>query len=337
MKIGFFARVPSREFLERVEFYRQDIELLSSLGHEVATAIRWNEIPLDADLYYVWWWTWAFQPLAVAKLRGKPCVVTGVFDHPYPLPGRGFQARPAWQRAIMEAALRSADANVFLSMYETRGVSSDLEVRNPRCLPLAVDTDYYSPGDSPREDFILTVMWMESFNVWRKCAVEIVEAIPQVLERRPEARFVIAGEHHDGFPLVEAAAKRLGVETAVSFPGVVSRDEKRRLMRTCRMYLQPTRYEGFGAAILEAMACGAPVVTNPAGAGPEVVGEAGLLMPDPRPETIAGAVAALWGDQGRRLEMSRGGRERALEGFSFAARKAGLARLLEAVSPAAPR
>jgi glycosyltransferase involved in cell wall biosynthesis len=327
MRICFFARVESLRMLETVEFYRQDIELLRSLGHEVFPAVRARQIRTDVDLYYVWWWTWAFQPLLPAKLHGKPLVITGVLDYPYPVPGRGYPGRPRWQRLIMSAALRSADRNVFLSRHETEGVSRDLAVRGPRCIPLAVDTETYSPGASPREDFVFTVIWMEKYNVWRKCAVEIVEAIPLVLAAHPEARFVIAGGHDSGFEEVLAAARRLGVERYVSFPGVIGRDEKIDLMRRCRLYLQPTRYEGFGAAILEAMSCGAPVATNAVGAVPEVVGDAAHILSGSDASAVAEGVTALWPDAGRREDLSSRARSRAVEEFSFDRRRTALGAL----------
>ncbi len=328
MRICFFARVESGEMLETVEFYRQDIEILRSLGHEVFPAWRARQIRTDVDLYYVWWWTWAFQPLLVAKLRGRPAVITGVLDYPYPVEGRGYAARPLWQRMIMAAALRSADRNVFLSRHETEGVTKDLRVRNARCLPLAVDTEAYSPGDSPREDFVFSVIWMEKYNVWRKCAVEIVEAVPLVLSAHPEARFIIAGGHHNGFEEVRAAARRLGVESSVSFPGVIGQEEKIDRMRRCRLYLQPTRYEGFGAAILEAMSCGAPVLTNPVGAVPEVAADAVSFLEATGPAEIARGVNSLWTDVQRLQDLGFRGRERAVRCFSLETRRAGLRSLL---------
>lgn len=330
MRIGFFARVESAGVLERVEFYRQDIEILRSLGHEVVTATRWRDVPRDADLYYVWWWTWALPVLALARARGKQSIVTGVLDHPYPIPGRGYAARSLPERVLMNLAMRTADVNVLLSRHEAEGAPRDLPLRNPTFIPLAVDTDAYSPGTAPREEFALTVLWMERYNVWRKCAVEIIEAIPSVVARHPGARFVIAGEHHDGFAEVLAVARRLGVERHVAFPGAVSREEKIRLMRTCRIYLQPTRYEGFGAAILEAMSCGAPVVTNPVGSVPEVVGDSAILLADQRPESISGAVGRVWDEPDTRERLSHLGRARALAGFSFDRRRAALRELFEA-------
>ena len=333
MTIAFFARVGSRAALDHVEFYRQDIELLRSLGHEVVTAIRWNELPRDADLYYIWWWTWAFQPLAVARRAGMPAIVTGVLDYPHPVRGKGFEGRPWWQRQVMKSSLARADMNVFISHWEAEAVPRRFRVRNPRYLPLAADTDFYAPSMGGREEFVFTVIWMDAYNVWRKCALEIVRTIPAFVRDHPSARFVIAGEKESGFSAVEAAVKELGVERFVEFPGIVSREEKRRLMQTCRVYLQPTRHEGFGAAILEAMSCGAVVVTNPAGAVPEVVGEAGCLIPDPGPDTICVALERLWTDVEARERIGRQARERAVEEFSVATRRAGLERLLAEILP----
>lgn len=332
MRVCFFARVSSLDVFDTVEFYRQDIGILRDLGHEVTLAHRWYEIPWNCDLYYAWWWTWAFQPIGVARARRRPVVVTGVLDYPYPDPNRGFAGRPVWQRWLMRAAMRAADANVFVSRHEAEGVPRDMRVRNPIFVPLAVDTVAYSPAPMPREDIVFSVVWMDDFNVWRKCAVEIVESIPAVLSRHPAARFVIAGEHREGFERVLNAARRLGVEGFVDFPGVISRDEKIRLMRTCRIYLQPTRYEGFGAAILEAMSCGAPVITNPVGAVPEVVGDCAVLLPDQRPATIATAVGDLWDAEKLRSDLGKRGQTRAQGDFSMEHRRVDIGRLLEEVA-----
>jgi glycosyltransferase involved in cell wall biosynthesis len=102
-------------------------------------------------------------------------------------------------------------------------------------------------------------------------------------------------------------------------------------MRTCRVYLQPTRYEGFGAAILEAMSCGAPVVTNRVGAVPEVVGDCAILLPDQRPETISAAVNGVWEGADLREDLSLRGRARALAEFSMERRRARIGRLLDEV------
>ncbi|HEX7976007.1 MAG TPA: glycosyltransferase, partial [Anaerolineales bacterium] len=76
-------------------------------------------------------------------------------------------------------------------------------------------------------------------------------------------------------------------------------------------FVFPSRYEGFGLPPLEAMACGAPVVSSNASSLPEVVGQAGLLVPPGQPEALAQALARLLGDPALQAELRTRGLSRA--------------------------
>ena len=77
------------------------------------------------------------------------------------------------------------------------------------------------------------------------------------------------------------------------------------------VFAYPSRYEGFGLPLLEAMACGAPIVAARAGSIPEVVGDAGILV-DPDDETgMAAGVARLIDDSGLANRLREAGRQRA--------------------------
>ena len=78
-------------------------------------------------------------------------------------------------------------------------------------------------------------------------------------------------------------------------------------------FVYPSRYEGFGLPLLEAMACGAPVIGARAGAIPEVIGSAGILVdPDDEAE-MAAAIGRLMTDANLANGFRRAGRERATE------------------------
>src|SRR5690606_24219085 len=79
----------------------------------------------------------------------------------------------------------------------------------------------------------------------------------------------------------------------------------------------PSVYEGFGLPAGEAMACGVPVVSTNGGALPEVVGDAGAIVPVRDAEALAGAVAALLEDPARRARLAVTGRRRILEHFNW--------------------
>jgi glycosyltransferase involved in cell wall biosynthesis len=83
---------------------------------------------------------------------------------------------------------------------------------------------------------------------------------------------------------------RLGIDKQVQFPGVVSDDQLIELYQRAALLVFPSRYEGFGLPVLEAMACGCPVVSSNAASLPEVGGDAVILVP---PDDVAGFAEAM--------------------------------------------
>lgn len=280
MRICFFANLRQhenwRELFEKIEFYRLDIELLRDLGHEVVTAGAPSHIDWKADLYYCWWWGHAPLVAPVAKLRRKPLVVTGAFDYATcreELPGLCYLDKPAWRKFALRAMLRTADANLFISQYEHDEVTRHLEVRNPICAPLAIDTDIYRPSDAQEAgDYFFTVSLQTTPNAIRKGLFSAVQAFARVASARPDIRLLIAGKPGDATPTLAALAEELGVGGRVQFLGMISDEEKLSHYRRCIAYVQPTLYEGFGHSVGEAVSCGTSVVSAARGAVPEVTG-----------------------------------------------------------------
>ncbi len=321
-RICFFARVANPAILDRVEFYVEDLAILRELGHDVIPVTRVRNL-VRAEIYFCWWWTWAFAPLLLARLLGKPVIVTGVFDE------WKFDSRPWPMRWLLRFALRAANVNIFISEFERDLVPRRFVVRRPRYSPCVVDTDRYFPAPvSARERFLLTVAWLETDNARRKGIPELLRAMALVVERHADARWVHCGEKGTGFPDVERLAGELGIAAAVEFRGVVSVEEKRDLMQRCGAYVQPSHYEGFGLAVLEAMSCGAPVVASRGGALPEVVGDAGILLEDLGPRTIADQVCALLEHPDTAAALGTRARARALEHFARSRRRADIERAL---------
>jgi glycosyltransferase involved in cell wall biosynthesis len=313
-KACFFVEGLKPEALERIEFYAQDVQILRDAGYEVELVSSIARLR-PADLFFVWWWTWALAPIAFAKSLRRPVVVTGVLDVNY------YHGRPAWHRALMRRAFALADANVFTSQMEFRDIPRMFPVRNARYVPLTVDSLAYRPGGTRQSDLVGTVGWLQQPNATRKCIAEVIEAAAAIHESHPELRFVIAGAKGNYADDAAALAKRMGADSYVQFPGAISREDKIRLMQECAIYLQPTRYEGFGLAILEAMACGCPIVTSAQGAVPEVVGDTAVMVDGSSPSAIAEGVRRYLGDPALRERMGQRARERAVEQFQYASRR----------------
>lgn len=105
---------------------------------------------------------------------------------------------------------------------------------------------------------------------------------------------------------IYTAPKDFGVEKRVKFLGYVPEDEVVSLMNGAKAFVFPSLYEGFGLPILEAMACGCPVVTSSISSLPEVVGEAGVLVNPYSVEDIARGI-------GQVLEFSEEQRQNTIE------------------------
>jgi glycosyltransferase involved in cell wall biosynthesis len=79
----------------------------------------------------------------------------------------------------------------------------------------------------------------------------------------------------------------------------------------------PSEYEGFGFPAGEAMACGTPVVSTDGGALPEVVGDAGRIVPRRNPAALAAAIGERLADEAARARLGQRGRQRIVERFCW--------------------
>jgi glycosyltransferase involved in cell wall biosynthesis len=325
MKICFFARVPSRDILSTVGFYSQDIHALKELGHEVVVVNQLGHVPVDCDLYYIWWWTWALEPLIKAKMRRRPAIITGAFNYQIAENSavqRGFYVgRPLRERLPIKWSLKGATANIFHSEFECKQVSKVFGIKNGHYVPCAVNTDQYRPSAHNREPFLLNIAWSGELNGQRKCLKQIIEAFALVRIQHPGVRLKMAGRPGEYHPVLVETAKNLGLLDSIDFLGVIPDEEKISLMQRCSAYLQPSLFEGFGLATAEAMACGASVISSPVGAVPEVVGDAGILVNGRSPEEIAQAVDRILQDRTVQQELGQRARERIERLFTYERKK----------------
>jgi glycosyltransferase involved in cell wall biosynthesis len=150
---------------------------------------------------------------------------------------------------------------------------------------------------------------------------DLFEAVPQVLARHPEARFVLVGvaESDALEPVVRAEAERLGIGPRISFLGSLEGAEKAAAFVTSQMIVVPSWSEGFPLVIPEAMAAGLPVISTAVGAIPDFVkdGADGFLIAPRDPRALADRVCRLLHDEGLRERISQRVRRRAPREFAI--------------------
>jgi glycosyltransferase involved in cell wall biosynthesis len=143
---------------------------------------------------------------------------------------------------------------------------------------------------------------------------DIIDAAPRVLAERPEALFLIAGGGQLGDALPEAVEQR-GLTESFRFPGEVENAEMPRWLSMADLVVMPSEREGWPLTILEAQACGRPVVASdiPATRELRALGRPVSSFPVGDAGALAGRILDLLADRERRRELGLTGREAALK------------------------
>jgi glycosyltransferase involved in cell wall biosynthesis len=137
----------------------------------------------------------------------------------------------------------------------------------------------------------------------------LLDAFSKLRKLYPDAKLVIAGFV---MPFWEETRRILRGEPNVIWLNYVPEEHLPLLYSACVAFVSPALNEGFGLPLLEAMACGAPVIAGNTGAQPEVVGDAGMLVNPTNTDEIFEAMSAVWTDDGLARRMSEMSLERAL-------------------------
>ena len=228
----------------------------------------------------------------VARDLGLPLVITAR--------GTDLNLIPqfAAPRRMIKAAAEAADGIITVAAaLKEPLVELGIPPERVTVLRNGVDLDFFHP--MPREDarnqFGMTRRTLGSVGhlIERKGHHHVIAALP----RLPEADLIIAGDGEE-MPNLKALAARLGVGDRVRFLGAVSQEILRNLYSGVDALVLASSREGWANVLLEAMACGTPVIASAVWGTPEVVAStsAGVLMPSLDADGVVAAVAQLFAD-----------------------------------------
>lgn len=180
---------------------------------------------------------------------------------------------------------------------------------------LGVDPEFRPQGDNNHErlnlpdKFILYVGGID----WRKNTGLLFNAFSELLKKRPDYHLVMTGEidNDPSYQQFLESLKERSLESKVHTLGFVSRAELIKLYNRAAVFFYPSVYEGFGLPVLEAMACGAPVITTNRTSIPEVAGDAALLLDPDDPVSFTEALIGLVESDSERKRLSEAGLARA--------------------------
>jgi len=217
---------------------------------------------------------------------------------------RGAKAR--LYNALVSASARGADHIVTDSLASKREIEEYLGIQAERvtAVPLAVGSQY-TPKENNLVDMATLrkydlpdfyVLYLGGYEIHKNVTTLLLAwtYVGQALGQ--EYPLVLAGkkpkEVSATFPDYDEYIKKLRIEEYVRWIGFVEEADKPVLYRNAESFVFPSRREGFGLPVLEAMACGTPVVASSSTSLPEIVGDAGFIVDPDDARAMAGAIIA---------------------------------------------
>jgi glycosyltransferase involved in cell wall biosynthesis len=198
-------------------------------------------------------------------------------------------------RTLVPRSVARADRVLAVSEWTKRDLVERYGVAGEKVVvtPNGVDEIFHPNGAAPtRPPYALFVGAIQP----RKDPLTALEALALLDD---DLGLVVVGPEKRGADEIRTAVHRLGLDRRVEFAGHVELDELATLYRGAACLVFPSRYEGFGLPVLEAMASGTPVVAAATGALPEIAGDAAVLVEPADPAALAAGVELALADRER--------------------------------------
>jgi glycosyltransferase involved in cell wall biosynthesis len=263
--------------------------------------------------------------LTVQKL-GLPLV--GVIHHPIRRDlelsleseadkGKRWLARRWYGFLTMQEAVAPQLRDVIVVSQSARQDIADclrVPLERMTAIPLGVDLGAFRPQPliARSQRRILTT---SSADVPLKGLTFLIAAYAQLLADYPDLELVVIGKLREG-PTADLLDK-LGLRRRVQFLHGLTNAQMAAEYARATICVTPSLYEGFGLPAAEAMSCGAPVVVTDGGALPEVVGDAGVVVPKGNSEALAAAIGELLDDPARRRRLGAQAERRARDRYCW--------------------
>lgn len=206
---------------------------------------------------------------------------------------------------------------VTVSESSKRDIASSFGVDGSRMRVIynGVDTSVFTQRpDIQREDNLLITT--ASADQPLKGTQHLIPAFASLRKQHPKLRLIFIGKPKaDG--TVAKLIERFDLAAHIEFKHGISTEEIVDLYARATLAIVPSEYEGFGLPAAEAMSCEVPLVSTDGGALPEVVGDAGVVVPVGDSLALAEAIATLLDRPEERARLGKAGRERMLAHFSW--------------------
>jgi len=205
---------------------------------------------------------------------------------------------------------------ITVSRAASNDISRDFHIAPKRfsVIPNGVRTDLFYPiPEIPREKNRLIVT--NSADMPLKGLYYLLRAISKVAQFHPVQLTVVGTPQKNGYS--QKLIKKLGIGNLITFTGRIAEEQFVREYAKATAAVVPSVYEGFGLPVAEAMACAVPVISTTGGALPEVVGDAGFLVPPADDQALAHAILTILQQPQLAQKLGRAGHQRVHQHFTW--------------------
>ncbi|NEQ99696.1 MAG: glycosyltransferase family 4 protein [Cyanothece sp. SIO2G6] len=258
-----------------------------------------------------------FSPIPESPLYSSVRSVVTVHDL-IPLHfGKPRSPLTLYQRYYVPAVLRQSYHIIANSQATANDVVTffNIPARKITPIPLAYGAENFRFLDRPTQPYLVYLGRCDPY----KNVGAIIQALAELVGAiAPEITLKIAGSRDPRYtPMLEQQAQALGIAHRVEFLDYVPYDQLPILLGEAIALVFPSLWEGFGLPVLEAMACGTPVITSNRASLPEVAGDAALFIDPDDPATLTDAMLQVITDDELRQQLRQAGLARAQQ-FSWA-------------------
>ncbi len=229
-------------------------------------------------------------------------------------------------RAIMKEVGRRADAIITVSESSRRDIIQNMGIaleRQERVVAIYEGAaDRYAPTESRTDSSAHTILYVGRMDPYKNVSA-LVRAFAQVRKlANVDVRLQLIGPRDDRYPEVQRLIEQEKLQPYIDWPGYVSGENLLEAYRRASVFVLPSLYEGFGLPVLEAMACGTPVICSNRASLPEVAGDAALLFdPDNEGALVQALLSVLTDSDVRHALRTKGLRRAAQFSWSETARQ----------------
>lgn len=288
-RILFYSSVKDPKLFDLTGFYIEDLKALRLAGFNVKATnnplkflLFWN-----FDIGFFYFYKKSFLPAFITFLTFKKVVFTGGIDELSSSVNISSKNKFVFKVLFILNYLISDTCNIvsFEDLKNTSELLKSIGINQLQKLiyfPHSIDVKIFClDSQIPKEDIICTICWMDNIsNVQRKGVDVTIRIFKKILEKNNNFKLYIIGSWGAGKDYLDLIVNELNISNSVIFTGAIGELDKVNLLNRSKFYFQLSKYEGFGIAVIEAMALNNYIIHSGKGGLNDTVGENGYLVND---------------------------------------------------------